>query len=174
MLVWARRRWAVAATRSCLKCGGSTPSAPGRLGFRTWTFSTELGIGIAIGMLAGTTGTHGSARGRMTLLAAVIGLVVGFLLDGRDSAAGASSPASAPSSPASSISDVVSGAGRREGSGGGRARLPRRARGADRASRSRCWCRSLVARSSLVGLVWLGIARHRRAQRKHAGLRVLR
>ena len=42
----------------------------------------ELGIGIAIGMLAGTTGTHGSARGRMTLLAAIIGLVVGFLLDG--------------------------------------------------------------------------------------------
>ena len=26
----------------------------------------------------------------------------------------------------------------------------------------------------LVGLVWLGIARHRRAQKKHAGLRVLR
>ena len=43
---------------------------------------TELGLGIAIGMLAGTTGTHGSARGRMTLLAAVIGLVVGFLLEG--------------------------------------------------------------------------------------------
>ena len=42
----------------------------------------ELGIGIAIGMLAGTTGTRGSARGRMTLLAAVIGLVVGFLLAG--------------------------------------------------------------------------------------------
>ena len=45
-------------------------------------FLTELGIGIAIGMLAGTTGTHGSARGRMTLLAAVIGLIVGFLIDG--------------------------------------------------------------------------------------------
>ena len=42
----------------------------------------ELGIGIAIGMLAGTTGTHGSARGRMTLLAGAIGLVVGFLLAG--------------------------------------------------------------------------------------------
>ena len=35
----------------------------------------EIGIGIAIGMVAGTTGTHGSARGRMTILAAVIGLV---------------------------------------------------------------------------------------------------
>ena len=40
----------------------------------------ELGIGIAIGMLAGTTGTHGSARGRMTILAGVIAIVVGFLL----------------------------------------------------------------------------------------------
>ena len=29
----------------------------------------ELGLGIAVGMLAGTTGTRGSARGRMTLLA---------------------------------------------------------------------------------------------------------
>jgi hypothetical protein len=33
----------------------------------------ELGIGIAVGMLAGTTGTRGSARGRMSLLAAAIG-----------------------------------------------------------------------------------------------------
>ena len=33
----------------------------------------ELGIGIAIGMLAGTTGTHGSARGRMTILAGELG-----------------------------------------------------------------------------------------------------
>ena len=74
------RRWRHLA--HARKCGGSTPAAPGRLGFRMWTFSPTLGIGIAIGMLAGTTGTHGSARGRMTLLAAVIGLVAGFLLDG--------------------------------------------------------------------------------------------
>ena len=41
-----------------------------------------LGVGLAIGMLAGTTGTHGSARGRMTLLAAAIGCAVGALLAG--------------------------------------------------------------------------------------------
>jgi len=46
------------------------------------SFLSELGVGIAIGMLAGTTGTRGSARGRMTLLAAVIGLLAGLLLDG--------------------------------------------------------------------------------------------
>ena len=50
-------------------------------------------------MLAGTTGTHGSARGRMTLLAAVIGLVAGFLLDGAGRRACSAWPA--PSSPAS-------------------------------------------------------------------------
>ena len=83
MLVWARRRCGGRGTRPCAEVWRIDAAAPGRLGFRTWTFSTELGIGIAIGMLAGTTGTHGSARGRMTLLAAVIGLVVGFLLDGR-------------------------------------------------------------------------------------------
>ena len=82
----------------------------------------ELGIGIAIGMLAGTTGTHGSARGRMTLLAA------------RDRArrrlparrhADLSTPAGAIFCLLGAVvaclvvSDVVSGAGRREGSGAG-------------------------------------------------------
>ena len=33
----------------------------------------DLGIGIAIGMLAGTTGTRAAARGRMVLLAAIVG-----------------------------------------------------------------------------------------------------
>ncbi len=42
-----------------------------------WTFSgiRQLGVGIAIGMLAGTTGTQGSARS-MTILAGVIALVI--------------------------------------------------------------------------------------------------
>ena len=73
---------------------------------------TELGIGIAIGMLAGTTGLHGSARGRMTLLAAVIGLVAGFLLDGP---LGALLAAIGAVVACLVVSDVVSGAGRREG-----------------------------------------------------------
>ena len=135
----------------------------------------ELGLGIAIGMLAGTTGTQGSARGRMTILAAVIGLVVGFLLAGTadvSSAAGAFSCLLGAVSACLVISDLVSGAGRREGSGSGALGF-------------------LVSLAALVvlaiaillspaillilaGLTWLGVSRHRRAQRKHAGLRVLR
>jgi hypothetical protein len=132
-------------------------------------FLTEAGIGIAIGMLAGTTGTHGSARGRMTLLAAVIGLVAGFLLEG---ALGAVLGLAGAVLACLVISDLIAGASRREGSGGGALAF-------------------LVALAALVviavalllpvavllvivALAWLGISRHRRAQRKHAGLRVLR
>src|SRR3954466_12149195 len=77
---------------------------------------TDLGIGIAIGMLAGTAGTHGSARGRMTILAAVIGLVAGFLIA---RAVGALAAAGAARLGRTVLSDLVYGAGRREGSGGG-------------------------------------------------------
>jgi len=130
---------------------------------------TDLGIGIAIGMLAGTTGTHGSARGRMTLLAAVIGLVAGFLLDGLG---GAVVTLIGAALGCIVISDVVHGASRREGSGAGALAF-------------------FVALAALVvvalalllapavilvvlALIWLGVTRYRRAQRKHAGLRVLR
>lgn len=130
---------------------------------------TDLGIGIAIGMLAGTAGTHGSARGRMTVLAAVIGIVAGFLLDG---AVGALVALVGAALACIVVSDVVYGASRREGSGGGALAF-------------------IVALAALIviaiallveplvvvvvlGLIWLGISRHRRAQRKHAGLRVLR
>jgi hypothetical protein len=132
-------------------------------------FLSDVGIGIAIGMLAGTTGTHGSARGRMTLLAAVIGLVAGFLLDG---ALGAVLALAGAVLACLVISDLIAGAGRREGSGGG----------------ALAFIVALVALVvvgvSLVlpivvvlviaALVWLGISRQRRAKRKHAGLRVLR
>jgi hypothetical protein len=130
---------------------------------------TELGIGLAIGMLAGTTGTHGSARGRMTILAAVIGFVAGFLLEG---IVGALLGLAGAVLACIVISDLVYGASRREGSGGGALAF-------------------IVALAALVviaialfieplvviivlALIWLGISRHRRAQRKHAGLRVLR
>ena len=132
-------------------------------------FLSELGIGIAIGMLAGTTGTHGSARGRMTLLAAVIGLLAGLLLDG---ALGALLALIGAACACLVISDLVFGASRREGSGAGALAF-------------------IIALATLVviaislllpilvilvvlALLWLGISRHRRAQRKHAGLRVLR
>jgi hypothetical protein len=133
-----------------------------------------LGIGIAIGMLAGTTGTHGSARGRMTLLAAVIALVIGALLAGTaevGTLAGAVFCLIGAVVACVVVSDVVGGAGRREGGAGALGFLV-----------------SLVALvivaiaivvSPAVLLViaalgWLGVSRHRRAQRKHAGLRVLK
>jgi hypothetical protein len=135
----------------------------------------ELGIGIAIGMLAGTTGTHGSARGRMTILAGVIGLVIGALLAGSadvSTAAGAFFCLAGAVFACLVVSDVVSAAGRREGSGSGALGF-------------------LVSLAALVvvaiallikpavllvvaALAWLAISRRRRAQRKHAGLRVLR
>ena len=135
----------------------------------------ELGIGIAIGMLAGTTGTRGSARGRMTLLAAVIGFVVGYLLSGHadlDSLLGALFCLIGAVFGCIVVSDIVSGAGKREGGGGG----------------AIGFLVSLVAvivaiaalllpaltLLVIIGLAWLGIARHRRAQRKHEGLRILR
>jgi hypothetical protein len=135
----------------------------------------ELGIGIAIGMLAGTTGTHGSARGRMTILAGIIALVIGFLLSGSadvNSLAGAFFCLVGAVAACLIVSDVVSSAGRREGSGAG----------------ALGFLVSLVALIVvaiailispatllvLAVLIWLGISRRRRAQRKHAGLRVLR
>ncbi|HEV7616413.1 MAG TPA: hypothetical protein VGO36_09300 [Solirubrobacterales bacterium] len=132
-------------------------------------FLQEVGIGIAIGMLAGTTGTHGSARGRMTLLAAVIGLIAGFLLGGPLGAVLALAGAVLA---CLVISDLIAGASRREGSGSG----------------ALAFIVALVALIVIaaalllpvlvivfvLALAWLGITRHRRAQRKHAGLRVLR
>ncbi len=132
-------------------------------------FLTQLGVGVAIGMLAGTTGTHGSARGRMTLLAAVIGLVVGFLLNGP---LGAVLSLLGAAAACLVISDLVFGASRREGSGSG-------ALGFIIALVALVVVAIALLEPVLVivvaiALVWLGISRHRRARRKHAGLRVLR
>lgn len=135
----------------------------------------ELGIGIAIGMLAGTTGTHGSARGRMTLLAAAIGLVAGFLLAGvaeLDRIVGALFCLAGAAVACIVISDVVGGAGRRQGGGSGALGFL-----------VSLGALVVIAISILVSplalvflatLLWLGVSRSRRAQRKHAGLRVLR
>ena len=135
----------------------------------------ELGIGIAIGMLAGTTGTHGSARGRMTILAAVIGLIVGALLAG---SADVSAPVGAILCLLGAVfacvvvSDIVSAAGRREGSGAGALGFL-----VSLAALIVVGISILISPAVLlviVALAWLGISRRRRAQRKHAGLRVLR
>jgi hypothetical protein len=132
-------------------------------------FLTEVGIGIAIGVLAGTTGTHGSARGRMTLLAAVIGLVVGFLLDG---ALGAVLAGAGAVLGCIVISDLIAGAGRREGSGA--AALAFLVALASLIVIAAALLLAPLVVLFIVALAWLGITRHRRAQRKHAGLRILR
>jgi len=130
---------------------------------------TELGIGIAIGMLAGATGTHGSARGRMTLLAAVIGLAAGFLLDGP---LGALLTLLGAVVACLVISDLVAGAGRREGSRNGA--LGFLVSLAALVVVAISLLASIAVLLVLAALIWLGISRRRRAQRKHAGLRVLR
>ncbi|HEX5375473.1 MAG TPA: hypothetical protein VFW48_04870 [Solirubrobacterales bacterium] len=134
-----------------------------------------LGIGIAIGMLAGTTGTHGSARGRMTILAGVIALAAGILLAGSadvSTAAGALFCMAGAVFACLIVSDVVSGAGRREGSASGALAFL-----VSIAALVAVAIAILVSPASLLivaALAWLGISRRRRAQRKHAGLRVLR
>jgi hypothetical protein len=130
---------------------------------------TDLGIGLAIGMLAGTAGTHGSARGRMTILAAVIGIVAGFLLDG---VVGALVALVGAALACIVVSDIVYGASRREGSGGGA--LGFIVALAALVVIAIAFVFSPLEALVVIGLLWLGISRHRRAQRKHAGLRVLR
>jgi phosphatidylserine synthase len=135
----------------------------------------ELGLGIAIGMIAGTTGLQGSARGRMALLAAAIGLVVGFLLAG---SADLTAPVGAVVCLAGAVfaflvvSDIVHGAGRREGGGSGA--LGFIVALAALVVVAIAVLVPLVVILILALLVWLALARRRRAQRKHAGLRVLR
>lgn len=137
------------------------------------TICLAIGLGISIGMISGTTGLEGSARGRMTLLAAVIGLVAGYL-------AASISDGTAILSvlfcglfaglATAVISGVIAGATRR----GGTAAL----------ALFTIFAALVVALLAIVyppvsilfaaGLLWLAISRRRRAARKHAGLRVLR
>jgi hypothetical protein len=132
-------------------------------------FLTEVGIGLAIGMLAGTTGTHGGALGRMTLLAAVIGFAAGFLLEG---VGGALLAAAGAVLGCVVISDVVHGASRRQGSGAGALAFFVALAALIVVAAAMLLAPLVVL--VIVALAWLGITRHRRAQRKHAGLRVLR
>jgi hypothetical protein len=137
------------------------------------TICLAAGIGIAIGMMAGTTGLEGSARGRMAVLAAVIGLVFGYLLTSALDGTviiGIIGTAFFAAFACAVVSGVIAGATRR----GGTAAL----------SFLTVFGAIIIAAISIVfppfailpaaGLVWLAIGRRRRADRKHAGLRVLR
>jgi hypothetical protein len=105
----------------------------------------------------------------MMILAAVIGLVAGFLLDG---AAGALAGAIGAALGCIVISDLVYGASRREGSGGGALAFIVGLAALVVIALSLLLAQAVIL--IVLALAWLGISRHRRAQRKHAGLRVLR
>src|ERR1044072_7964094 len=126
-------------------------------------------------MLAGTTGTRGSARGRMTLLAAAVGLIAGLLLAGASHRSTVLSGLFCLAGAAAGcvvISDVVSGATRREGGrGGGLAFLVSLAAPVVVAAPPRP---PPPPPRPLPPRLCPATPRQRRAKRKHAGLRVLR
>jgi hypothetical protein len=111
----------------------------------------------------------------MTILAGVIGLVAGALLAGSadvTTAAGALLCLLGAVFACVVVSDVVSAAGRREGSGAGALGFL-----VSLAALVVVGISVLISPAVLLviaALAWLGISRRRRAQRKHAGLRVLR
>jgi hypothetical protein len=135
----------------------------------------ELGFGIAVGMLAGTTGTQGSARGRMTLLAAVIGLLLGILLaDDADlvTPVGAFFCLLGAFVGCLVISDLITGAARRKGGRAG-------ALGFLVFLAALLVVALAVAMPALAWLVlaalaWFGISRQRRARRKRPRLDTVR
>jgi hypothetical protein len=134
-----------------------------------------LGIGIAAGALAGAAGLEGSSRGTMTMLLAAVGLVLGGVSASADDESvilGALAGLVGAALACAVVSDVVAGARRREADGA-------------RALGFLVGIAALVvvalsillpplALLPLIGLVWLAMARRRRAQRKYEGLRVLR
>ena len=137
------------------------------------TICLGLGLGSAIGLAAGATGVEGSARGRMALLAAVIGLVVGYMASsalGGDTLLGALVTALASAFACAVFSDVRAGANRK----GATAAL----------GVGFVLVALLIAGFSVlvpfIGLLvflavaWLAIVRSRRGPDRHAGLRVLR
>ena len=111
----------------------------------------------------------------MTILAAAIAIVIGFLLAGTanvSSLVGALFCLAGAVFACLVVSDVVSSAGRREGSGAGALGFL-----VSLVALIVVAIAILISPATLLivaALAWLGISRRRRAQRKHAGLRVLR
>jgi hypothetical protein len=137
------------------------------------TISLGLGLGIAIGLAAGATGVEGSARGRMALLTAAVGLLVGYLATsalGGEVALGALFTGFAAGFGCAVFSDVRAGANRK----GATAAL----------GVAFVFVALVIAGLSLLfhylglivflAVVWLAIVRSRRRPDRHAGLRVLR
>lgn len=124
-------------------------------------------------MITGTTGLEGSARGRMTLLAAVIALFAGYLAASFSDGIAIVSMlfcALFAGLACAVISGVIAGATRR----GGTAALALFTIVGAIAVALITILFPPVAVLFVAGLIWLAFARRRRAARKHAGLRVLR
>lgn len=124
-------------------------------------------------MMAGTTGLEGSARGRMAVLAFVIGLAFGYLAVGfRDGSEmiGAIAAGIASGFACAVVSGVIAGATRR----GGTAALAFLTAIAAIVIAVISVLFPYFAILPAAGLTWLAIGRRKRADRKHAGLRVLR
>lgn len=140
------------------------------------TFSTiclAVGIGIATGMIAGTTGLEGSARGRMAILAAIIGAVLGYLgTSVKDGTViiGVLVAALAAVFTCAVVSDVIAGAQRR----GGTAALALIIVFAALVIAMICVFIPIFAVVPAAFLAFLAWKRRQQADRKHAGLRILR
>ena len=134
-----------------------------------------VGLGLAIGMIVGTTGLEGSARGGITLVAGFIGLATGAIAASADDDSvlvGAVFGFLGAALACVIVSDVIAGARRRRGAGTG-------ALGFIVVMFALAIAGATIlfppfALIPLIGLIWLGLARRRRAQRKYEGLRVLR
>lgn len=138
-------------------------------------FCEGLGVGLAVGLVCGATALEGSARGGMTLLAAILGLALGALAvsigDG-SAIVGLFGGLIGAVIACVTASDVAAGARRRGGGGAGAIGLM-----------LAFFALIVLAIAVLVpilslvpaiGILWLGITRRRKAQRKYEGLRVLR
>lgn len=124
-------------------------------------------------MIAGTTGLEGSARGRMALLAGIIGAALGYLgtsvLDG-SALIGVLVGAVAAVLTCAVVSDVIAGAQRR----GGTWALSVITVLAALVIAVICVVLPVFAILPAAFLAFLAWRRRQQADRKHAGLRVLR
>lgn len=128
-------------------------------------------------MVAGTSGLKGSALGRMTVLAVIIGLAIGYfgglLFDGPPLVAALFAALSAGLT-CPVVSDIKLGASRRKAGAGGGGALSVLIFGAAVVVALLTLVFSPLALVFAAALAWLAISRSRKGDRKHAGLRVLR
>ena len=124
-------------------------------------------------MIAGTTGLEGSARGRMTILAGIIGAVLGYLgASVKDGSVviGILFGAISAGLVCAVVSDVIAGAQRR----GGTAALSVITVFVALVIAVICVIVPVFAILPTAFLAFLAWRRRKQADRKHAGLRVLR